>query len=169
MGFHYEDVYSRCIFFCLIHNFLFINKRGNGTRKATPSINKPRLIMAKLSFETRKERREVVRALRQYHSRWANDIREGWNIGNTEAQGILYTLYGVCGEIILAMEYKMNGTGRDKMAMHLTRDRLERLVKSEVFNDYDILGMIHACGVITSGTKHHIRVMFECLDWLTTK
>ena len=159
-------LYSHYVFYCLVREFFYFIHllRGNGTCKGTPSLNKPRLIMAKLSFETKEERKEVVKALRLYHSGWANDIREGWEIGNTEAQSIFYTLYGVCGEIILALSCS---TRRDKMAMHLTKARLERLVKSEVFVDYDILGAIRACGVVTSGTKHHIRVMFECLDWLT--
>ena len=78
----------------------------------------------------------------------------------------MYELYEISGTIILALENRLAGSGRDKMAMHMTHDKLEKFVKSELFDEFSCLGEAHMCGVVTSGTKHHIRVMFECLEVL---
>ena len=131
--------------------------------KDTSSINKPRFIMCE-----KFDREELIKALKLYRSGWANDIREGWQIGNSKAMEILYSLYSICGNIILALE-DTNTLGRckDKMAMVMSRKKLEDLVKSPTFTTYDALGEIHACNVVTTGTKHHIRVMFETLEELT--
>jgi len=110
---------------------------------------------------------ETITALKMYRSGWANDIRENWGF-SPEANVITLTLYEISGCIVLALEQlHKHGRCRDKMAMVLLKKKLEKLVKSKIFDDFDLLGEIHACGVVTSGTKHHIRVMFEALEQLT--
>ena len=109
---------------------------------------------------------ETIHALKSYRSGWANDIREGWNCGMPGAKEILYELYEISGCIILALEDVLAGCYRGKMAMIMTKQKLEKLIKSEVFDDYSALGEAGACNVITNGTRHHIRVMFECLKVL---
>ncbi|MBQ9731800.1 MAG: hypothetical protein IJV97_01770 [Alphaproteobacteria bacterium] len=110
---------------------------------------------------------ETINALKSYRSGWANDIREGWNCGMQGAKEVLYELYEISGTIILALENRLAGSGVDKMAMHMTLNKLEKFVKSELFDEFSVLGEAHACNVVTSGTNHHIRVMFECLEVLT--
>ena len=109
---------------------------------------------------------ETIKQLKAYRSGWANDIREGWLFITHGPKDITYELYEISGSIILALENRLAGTGRDKMAMHLTHDKLSNLVKSELFGEFSALGEAGLCGVVTQGTKHHIRVMFECLKVL---
>lgn len=73
----------------------------------------------------------------------------------------------ISGTIILVLEQVLEDHDRDKMAMFMTKSKLEKLVKSQDFDDYAALGEAGMCGVVTTGTKHHIRVMFECLEVLT--
>ena len=102
------------------------------------------------------DREELIKALKLYRSGWANDIREGWQIGNTKAMEILYSLYSICGNIILALE-ETNTLGRckDKMVMIMTQKKLEELVKSPSYDE-----------VVTTGIEHHVKVMFYCLEKL---
>ena len=109
---------------------------------------------------------ETINALKSYRSGWANDIREGWSCGLPGAKEVLYELYEISGTIILALENRLAGSGVDKMAMHMTHDKLTKFVKSELFDEFSVLGEAGVCGVVRSGTKHHIRVMFECLEVL---
>ncbi|MDO5386636.1 MAG: hypothetical protein Q4F75_05125 [Pseudomonadota bacterium] len=105
--------------------------------------------------------------MQSFRSGWANDIREGWDFGMSMEKEVLLELYEISGSIILALQAVESGVYRDKMAMILVRRKLERLVKSEAF---DLLAAMSDAGVgkvITIGTRHHIRVMFETLDVLT--
>lgn len=81
----------------------------------------------------------------------------------SEAKEVLFQLYEISGSIILALQALANGNYRDKMAMIL----VEKLVKSDEFDLLATLSDEGTCRVITSGTKHHIRVMFQDLDILT--
>lgn len=110
---------------------------------------------------------QQISDLRIYRSGWANDIREGWQFGAEDIQGILFGLYEISGSIILALEQVVKGHYHDKMAMILVQRKLQNLVKSEDFKDYDELCTKGFMSVISSGTKHHIRVMFDCLKILT--
>mgnify|MGYP004478491217 FL=1 len=110
---------------------------------------------------------QQISDLKIYRSGWANDIREGWQFGAEDIQGILFGLYEISGSIILALEQVVKGHYRDKMAMILVQRKLQNLVKSEDFKDYDELCTKGFMSVISSGTKHHIRVMFDCLKILT--
>lgn len=110
---------------------------------------------------------QQISDLKIYRSGWANDIREGWQFGADDIQGILFGLYEISGSIILALEQVVKGHYRDKMAMILVQRKLQNLVKSEDFKDYDELCTKGFMSVISSGTKHHIRVMFDCLKILT--
>ena len=121
--------------------------------------------MAKFEI-VRNEVVETISALKMYRSGWANEIREGWGMGMTEAREVLYALYEISGTIILALENRLNGSNVDSMAIRMTHDKLKKIVKSDLFDEFSALGEIGACGVITSATKHHIRVMFECLEVL---
>ena len=122
--------------------------------------------MAKLELDAQGVKAEIS-ALKLYRSGWENDIREGWSLGMTDAKEILYQLYEISGSIILALEDVLDGCYRGKMAMIMTKQKLEKLVKSESFEHFSALGDAHVCSVVTSGTKHHIRVMFEDLNILT--
>ncbi len=106
---------------------------------------------------------ETINNLKIYRSGWANEIREGWNCGVPGAKEILYELYEISGTIILALENRLKGCSGDKMALHMTKDKLEKFVKSEAFDEFSALGEAGLCGVVRSGTRHHIRVMFDCL------
>ena len=110
---------------------------------------------------------QQISDLKIYRSGWANDIREGWQFGAEDIQGILFGLYEISGSIILALEQVAKGHYHDKMAMILVQRKLQNLVKSEDFKDYDELCTKGFMSVISSGTKHHIRVMFDCLKILT--
>ena len=110
---------------------------------------------------------QQISDLKIYRSGWANDIREGWQFGAEDIQGILFGLYEISGSIILALEQVVKGHYHDKMAMILVQRKLQNLVKSEDFKDYDELCIKGFMSVISSGTKHHIRVMFDCLKILT--
>ena len=119
--------------------------------------------MAKFEMANAKE---TISALKIYRSGWANEIREGWTVGTLEAREVLYALYEISGTIILALENRINGVNVDSMAIRMTHDKLKKFVKSDIFDKFSALGEIGACGVITSATKHHIRVMFEALEAL---
>ena len=47
------------------------------------------------------------------------------------------------------------------------KKKLEELVTSENFKFFDELGKAHVCGVVTTGTKQHIRIMLKTLEVLT--
>lgn len=111
--------------------------------------------------------KETINALKLFRSGWANDIREGWNCSMVGAKELTYELYEISGTIILALEQVQTGYYRDKMAMFMTKEKLEKLVKSEAFDNFSTLNEGGVCSVITNATKHHIRVMFECLEVLT--
>lgn len=49
----------------------------------------------------------------------------------------------------------------------MTHNKLKKLVKSESFDNFAALGELGVCNVVTTGTRHHIRVMFEALELLT--
>lgn len=122
--------------------------------------------MAKLKVLTQDVQQQIS-DLKVYRSGWANDIREGWQFGDEEVQNILLSLYEISGSIILSLEQVVNGHYRDKMAMILVKRRLQKLVTSQGFKEYDQLCQRGFMDVISCGTKHHIRVMFDCLDLLT--
>ena len=122
--------------------------------------------MAKLKVLTQDVQQQIS-DLKVYRSGWANDIREGWQFGDEEVQNILLSLYEISGSIILSLEQVVNGHYRDKMAMILVKRRLQNLVTSQGFKEYDQLCQRGFTDVISCGTKHHIRVMFDCLDLLT--
>ena len=121
--------------------------------------------MAKIEVMTG-DVKKTISDLKFYRSGWANDIREGWNVGMPGAQEILFELYEISGCVILSLEDVLDGRFRDKMALHLVYEKLNRLVSSKEFRCFDELGKMGACGVVTSGTKHHIRVMMETLEVL---
>ena len=111
--------------------------------------------------------RAEIKALQLYRSGWANDIREGWNMGISEAKEVLFGLYEISGNIILALQDVENGHYHDKMAMILVRQKLESLVKSQSFDYLSAMTEAGFCRIVGTGTKHHIRMMFQCLDVLT--
>lgn len=111
--------------------------------------------------------KESINALKLFRSGWANDIREGWDCSIPGAKELTFELYEISGSIILALEQVLAGNYRDKMAILMTKAKLERLVKSEDFDRLSILNEAGLSHVVTNGTKHHIRVMFECLEVLT--
>lgn len=122
--------------------------------------------MAKLEILA-DDAKQQISELKLYRSGWANDIRECWSLGNQEIQKILFELYEISGSVILALEQVAGGCYRDKMAMILVLNKLKDLVQSKVFTmyaDLNDLGFEHG---ISTGTKHHIRVMFDCLKILT--
>ncbi len=110
---------------------------------------------------------DTINALKCYRSGWANDIREGWNFGSQDSKELLYELYEISGTIILSLEEMLSGNYRAKMAMIMTHNKLKKLVKSEPFDNFAALGELGVCNVVTTGTRHHIRVMFEALEVLT--
>ena len=133
--------------------------------KDTPSLNKPRKVMAKFNVAN-KDAQEVVNTLKIFRSGWANDIRENWKTSIPGAQEITYQLYEISGTIILAMENYLKDNRSDRMPLFLTQKKLTDLVKSKEFEDLDALGTLGVAHIITTGTKHHIRVLFECLETL---
>lgn len=130
----------------------------------TPSLNKPRSQMSDIE---KKDIQKTINALASYRSGWANDIREGWDVAINGAKEIHFALYEVSGCIILALKQFKGGYFRDKMAMFMVRAKLDALVKSDTFCDFDSLGQDGITFVVTNATKHHIRVMYDCLDMLT--
>lgn len=121
--------------------------------------------MAKIEVMTG-DVKKTISDLKLYRSGWANDIREGWRVFMPGAQEILFELYEISGCIILSLEDVLDGRFRDKMALHLVYDKLNRLVSSREFGCFDEMGQMGACFVVTSGTKHHIRVMMKTLEVL---
>lgn len=109
---------------------------------------------------------EGISAMLLFRSGWANNIRKGGEFGTPEAKEVLYELYSISGCILLALQQLDKGIYRDKLAMTMVRKQLERLVKSDAFDKLSAMSDIGMCQVITNGTKHHIRVMFEYLDYL---
>ena len=111
--------------------------------------------------------KSTIDDLKRYRSGWANDIREGWRNHMEGSQEISFALYEISGSIILSLQDALAGRFRDKMALFLVKKKLEELVTSENFKFFDELGKAHVCGVITTGTKQHIRIMLETLEVLT--
>lgn len=109
---------------------------------------------------------QQISDLKLYRSGWANDIRESWKICDPEVQDILFSLYEISGSIILALEQVAEGHYRDKMAMTLVFRRLQKLVCSDRFRMYEELSSAGFTRIISTGTKHHIRIMLDCLKIL---
>ena len=110
---------------------------------------------------------ETINALNLYRSGWANDIREAWQYAMPGALPLIFKLYALSGCIVLSLMQIKDGFYRDKMAMMMVRKQLEDLVTSKEFDEFSALGEAGICHVITTGTRHHIRVMFEVLEELT--
>ncbi len=110
---------------------------------------------------------ETINALNLYRSGWANDIREAWQYAMPGALPLIFKLYALSGCIVLSLMQIKDGFYRDKMAMMMVRKQLEDLVKSKEFDDFSALSEAGMCQVVTTGTRHHIRVMFEVLEELT--
>ena len=110
--------------------------------------------------------REAIQQLKIFRSGWANDIREGWTCSLAGAKELTYELYEIAGTIILAIENRLNSDGGDKMALHMTKAKLEKLIKSEAFDEFSAMSEAGMCKVITTGTRQHIRVMFEAIEVL---
>lgn len=111
--------------------------------------------------------KEQIKDLRLYRSGWANDIREGWKGGIPGGKELIFDLYQISGCIILALQDVVNGCFRDKMAMLLVKRKLFSLTQSPIYQRFDEMGKAGMCNVITTGTKHHIRIMKDCLKLLT--
>jgi len=111
--------------------------------------------------------KDQIKDLQTYRSGWSNDIREGWKIGMPGSQELLLDLYQISGCIILALNQITDNSYRDKMAMILIKRKLLALIHSQTYQLFDEMGKAGFCYVVTTGTKHHIRVMMECLEFLT--
>ena len=107
---------------------------------------------------------EIIRTLKFWRSGWDNDIREGWNCAMDGAKDIHATLCQVAAEIILAFEDIQEKRRMNKTLLLLAHEKLTELVKSNDFQDFDLLGQQGVTNVVTNATKHHIRVMFELLQ-----
>lgn len=110
---------------------------------------------------------KTIDELKIYRSGWANDIREGWIAGMKGAKELTYEFYSISGDIILALENLKTGNRGDKMAMFLTKKRLEELIVSTDFRYFEEMGKNHICNVVTSGTKEILAIMLENLYLLT--
>ncbi len=122
--------------------------------------------MAKIEINTNDVKAQI-NDLKLYRSGWANDIREGWTEGSSEAKDLLFDLYQISGCIILALQDVLNGHYRDKLTMILVKRKLSNLTHSQTYHRFDKMGEAGICSVISTGTKHPIRVMTECLKILT--
>lgn len=122
--------------------------------------------MAKIELLSQ-DMQKTLNDLQLYRSGWANDIREGWKGGTDDAAELTYEFYMISGSIILALQQVLQGHYRDKMAMVMTKAQLEKLVNSEPFKLFDELGKEGISNVVTTGTKHHIRIMLEVLEAMT--
>ena len=109
---------------------------------------------------------KTINDLNLYRSGWANDIREAWQYAMPGALPLIFKLYALSGCIVLSLMQIKDGFYRDKMAMMMVRKQLEDLVTSKEFDEFSALGEAGICQVITTGTRHHIRVMFEVLEEL---
>lgn len=110
---------------------------------------------------------KTIDELKIYRSGWANDIREGWTAGMKGAKELTYEFYSISANIILALENLQKGDRGDKMAMLLTKKRLEEVVVSADFRYFEVMGKNHACNVVTQGTKDILGAMLEILYLLT--
>ena len=122
--------------------------------------------MAKIETDTKKIRM-TIRKLQSYRKEWASQIRRDWYHKQEGAREILFALYEISGNTILALEASAKGNFREKIAIKLVKQKLEQLIISQNFHNYDILGQEEMCFIVTSETKDHIRIMLEALDDLT--
>lgn len=122
--------------------------------------------MAKIKLTT-SNIEKTINKLKLYRSGWANGIREGWEHHTKGSAEILFSLYEISGCIILSLEDVLAGHFQDTLPLRLVQQKLENLVISENFHNYDILGQEGISNIVSNGTKHHIRVMMETLETLT--
>lgn len=109
----------------------------------------------------------TVRKLRTYRRNWAQAIRRDYHQKQEGAREILFSLYEISGSIILALEESAKGNFRDKIALKLVQQKLEQLIISQNFHNYDILGEEEMSEIVTPKTKQQIKLMLESLDFLT--
>ena len=109
----------------------------------------------------------TVRKLRKYRRMWAQAIRRDWYQKQEGAREILFSLYEISGSIILALEDSAKGNFRDKIALKLVQQKLEQLIISQNFRNYDLLGQEEMSDIVTDKTKERIKLMLESLDLLT--
>ncbi len=114
-----------------------------------------------------KNLRKQIHDLKAYRAIWADDIHDEWSLRTQAGQDFLFGLYEISGSIILAFQQVAQGRYHDKMAIFLVQCKFQNLVKSEDFKDYDELCTKGFMSVISFGTKHNIRNMFDCLKILT--
>lgn len=123
--------------------------------------------MAKINFNDRVDVQFAVSELRMQRGSWANTIREGWQAGMAGAKEILYELYEVSSVIILAIENRAAGNGRDKMALHMTLKKLQNLVNSKEFKAFVEMTDLGMTRVVSKRDRQTIRKMFDYLEVLT--
>ena len=111
--------------------------------------------------------KKQIKELQLYRSSWGNDIREKWNGGIQGAKELTFDLYQISGCIILALQETIHGRFQDKMAMIMVKRKLLCLTHSQNYQNLDKMGQKGLCNTVTTETKHHIRIMMECLNLLT--
>lgn len=137
-----------------------------GRVRGHPSVNKPRFIMAKPEILIHDVKTKIAE-LENFRAEWVNTMQEVWNFKNRTAKNILLELYTISGNIILALNQVAAGNYRDKLAMLLVLEKLKDFTHSEEFLTYDTLGEYGCHKAITPQTKQRIKIMFDCLEFLT--
>ncbi len=137
-----------------------------GRVKEHPSVNKPRFIMAKPEILIQDVKAKIAE-IESFRTELVNTMQEVWNFKNRSAKSILLELYTVSGSIILALNQVEAGNYRDKLAMRLLLVKLKEFTHSEDFLTYDTLGKFGCHKAITPQTKQRIKIMFDCLEFLT--
>ncbi len=110
----------------------------------------------------------TIRKLRTYRRNWAKAIRRDYYQKQEGAREILFSLYETSGSIILALEESAKGNFRDKIALKLVQQKLEQLIISQNFHNYDILGQEEMSDIVTNKTKEQIKLMMEAMDSLVS-
>lgn len=110
----------------------------------------------------------VLNKLDKMRSRFANDIREGFNIGMKEVRYVEYKLY--CIATILQKHIEENCSSiskRDKMALTLLKQELEELMQSEDFHLCQEMYHCGACSMLSHYVQKFVAQMRCLLDEIT--
>jgi len=118
-------------------------------------------------LKARLQFKQLLSQLKNYRRGWATQLVIFTKHPEDGAQDLLFSLYEISGSVICALEDVLENKHNEPTALQLVKRKLERLIISKTFQDYDFLAKEDLSYVISDPTKHHIRKMLEILDALT--
>ena len=118
-------------------------------------------------LKARLQFKQLLSQLKEYRRGWETQLVIFTKHPEDGAQEILFSLYEISSMVICALEDMLEDKHSEPQALQLVKRKLERLIISKTFQDYDLLGLEELSFVVSKATKHPIRILLQTLDALT--